>query len=138
MSQSAQKRESAWRRDGLDAHNLRILQRRKTLAIAWSMNIAPNHDPDAPTGLVAKAVARAKHGDESALQFLYVRFADDVYTYVDRIVRDAHHAHEITQHVFMGLPTALAEYDERRIAAFRVWLLRVSRGVAPDRVATRT
>ena len=32
--------------------------------------------------LVTRAVARAKAGDMSAIHFLYVRFADDVFGYV--------------------------------------------------------
>ena len=38
--------------------------------------------------LLQRAIARAKEGDPSALDFLYVRYADDVCGYVQSIVRD--------------------------------------------------
>jgi hypothetical protein len=45
--------------------------------------------------LVALAVARAQEGDRSALQFLYIRYAEEVYRYVNSIAwlrRVAHNA----------------------------------------------
>jgi RNA polymerase sigma-70 factor (ECF subfamily) len=87
----------------------------------------------APDGLVYEAVARAKEGDMSALQFLYVRFADDVYTYVRSIVRDPHTAEDITQVVFTKLMAAIHKY-ERRDVPFAAWIIRVARNVALDHI----
>ena len=77
------------------------------------------------------AVARAKQGDRDALQFLYVRYSNNVYGYVRSIVRDEHEAEDLTQHVFAKLLTALAKYDERGVPFF-AWLLRLARNAALD------
>jgi RNA polymerase sigma-70 factor, ECF subfamily len=91
-------------------------------------------DPrEAPDGLVYEAVARAKQGDMSALHFLYVRFADDVCTYVRSIVRDPHAAEDITQIVFTKLMKAIHKY-ERRDVPFAAWIIRVARNVALDHI----
>ena len=91
-------------------------------------------DPrEAPDGLVYEAVARAKDGDMSALHFLYVRFADDVCTYVRSIVRDPHAAEDITQIVFTKLMKAIHKY-ERRDVPFAAWIIRVARNVALDHI----
>jgi RNA polymerase sigma-70 factor (ECF subfamily) len=87
----------------------------------------------APDGLVYEAVARAKEGDMSALHFLYVRFADDVCTYVRSIVRDPHAAEDITQVVFAKLMKAIHKY-ERRDVPFAAWIIRVARNVALDHI----
>jgi RNA polymerase sigma-70 factor, ECF subfamily len=87
----------------------------------------------APDGLVYEAVAQAKQGDMSALHFLYVRFADDVCTYVRSIVRDPHAAEDITQAVFTKLMRAIQKY-ERRDAPFAAWIIRVARNVALDHI----
>jgi RNA polymerase sigma-70 factor (ECF subfamily) len=91
-------------------------------------------DPrQASDGLVYEAVARAKEGDMSALHFLYVRFADDVCTYVRSIVRDPHAADDITQVVFTKLMKAIRKY-ERRDVPFAAWIIRVARNVALDHI----
>jgi RNA polymerase sigma-70 factor (ECF subfamily) len=101
-----------------------------------STNPPPNRDLDDPSGLVLQAVARAKQGDTSALQFLYVRFADDVCGYVDSIIRDAHEAQDLTQNVFAKLMTAIQKYEPRDVP-FAAWILRVSRNVALDHLRAR-
>jgi RNA polymerase sigma-70 factor (ECF subfamily) len=79
----------------------------------------------------ASAIARAKQGDTSALHFLYVRYADDVYGFVNSIVRDRHEAEDITQNLFARLTWTIGEYDERE-APFSAWILRVARNSALD------
>ena len=54
------------------------------------------------------AVARAKQGDREALRYLYVRYADNVYSYVASIVRNHHEAEDVTQQVFAKLIDSLA------------------------------
>ena len=90
----------------------------------------------ASTPLIAKAVARAKEGDMSALDFLYVRFADDVRRYVQSIVRDSFAAEDITQNVFAKLITAIHKYEPRDVP-FAAWILRVARNVALDHMRAR-
>ena len=77
------------------------------------------------------AVARAKEGDRDALQFLYVRYSNNIYGYVHSIVRDDHEAEDVTQHVFAKLMTTLVKYDDRGVPFF-AWLLRLARNVAID------
>lgn len=86
--------------------------------------------------LVSEAALRAKAGDMSALHFLYVRFADDVYGYVMSIVRDHHAAEDITQNVFAKLMTAVQKYEPRDVP-FAAWILRVSRNSALDYLRAR-
>jgi RNA polymerase sigma-70 factor, ECF subfamily len=86
--------------------------------------------------LTSQAAARAKAGDMSALDFLYVRFADDVCGYVDSIVRDHHAAEDITQNVFAKLMTAIQKYEPRDVP-FAAWILRVSRNAALDYLRAR-
>ena len=90
-------------------------------------------DPDA---LVLQAVARAKEGDMSAFDFLYVRFADDVQGYVNSIVRDLHTAEDLTQNVFAKLIKSIHKYEPRDVP-FAAWILRVARNVALDHLRAR-
>jgi len=93
--------------------------------------IAPHRSPRADDRLVALAVTRAKEGSRSALQFLYVRYAEDTFRYVRSIVGDHHEAEDITQSVFVRLMPALSNYDPSR-APFGAWLRRVARTAALD------
>ena len=89
-----------------------------------------------PDGQLGNAISRAQSGDISALQFLYVRYADDVYGYVNSIVRDPHEAEDITQEVFAKLMSAIRRYEPRAVP-FGGWLLRVARNAALDHLRSR-
>ncbi len=93
-------------------------------------------DRTSDSRLVTEATARAKQGDMSALQFLYVRFADDVCGYVNSIVHNSHDAEDITQNVFGKLMTAIHKYEPREVP-FAAWILRVARNAALDHVRAR-
>lgn len=93
-------------------------------------------DRDDVDSLVARAVARAQAGDIEALHFLYVRYADDVYGYVQSIVHDTHEAEDITQNVFAKLMGAIGTYQQRSVP-FSAWILRVSRNAALDHLRAR-
>ena len=86
--------------------------------------------------LLERAIARAKQGDMDALHFLYVRFADDVYGFVNSIVRDSHAAEDVTQNLFGRLMTAIQRYEQRDVP-FAAWILRVARNAALDHVRAR-
>jgi RNA polymerase sigma-70 factor, ECF subfamily len=86
--------------------------------------------------LVLAAVTRAKEGDDDALRFLYLRYADNVYGYVCSIVQDEYEAEDVTQHIFAKLMTALERY-EPRVVPFSAWILRVAHNAAIDHVRTR-
>jgi RNA polymerase sigma-70 factor (ECF subfamily) len=85
---------------------------------------------------VSLAVARAKQGDRDALQYLYVRYAHNIYGYVRSIVHDDHDAEDVTQHVFAKLMTVLVKYDERGVPFF-AWLLRLAHNAAIDHLRGR-
>jgi RNA polymerase sigma-70 factor (ECF subfamily) len=87
-------------------------------------------------GLLQRAIARAKEGDASALDFLYVRYADDVCGYVQSIVRDPFEAEDITQTLFSKLLTKICRYEQREVP-FSAWILRVARNAALDHIRSR-
>jgi RNA polymerase sigma-70 factor, ECF subfamily len=86
--------------------------------------------------LLARAISGAKQGDDSALHFLYVRYADDIFGYVRSIVRDYHEAEDVTQNVFVKLPKAIQKYEQREVP-FAAWILRVARNASLDYVRAR-
>lgn len=94
-------------------------------------NRSKPRDDEATTRLISRAVCRAQEGDREALGFLYARYADDIYGYVQTIVHDHHVAEDITQHVFAKMMHAIGKYQERDVPFF-AWLLRVARNVALD------
>jgi RNA polymerase sigma-70 factor, ECF subfamily len=86
--------------------------------------------------LLGRAIARAKEGDTNAFHFLYVRYADDVYGYVNSIVRDHHEAEDITQNLFAKLMRIIGKYEQREVP-FGAWILRVARNAALDHIRAR-
>lgn len=90
----------------------------------------------ADTGLLARAIACAKQQDVGALRFLYVRFADDVCSYIQTIVGDRHAAEDITQTLFSQLLGKMRHYESREVP-FKGWLLRVAHNAAVDHVRAR-
>jgi RNA polymerase sigma-70 factor, ECF subfamily len=82
------------------------------------------------------AVARAKQGDREALRYLYIRYADNVYSYVASILRNHHEAEDVTQQVFAKLTDSLAHYEDRG-APFLSWLVRLARNAAIDQLRSR-
>jgi RNA polymerase sigma-70 factor, ECF subfamily len=90
----------------------------------------------AATREVGLAIARAKEGDRDAVQFLYIRYSNNVYGYVRSIVRDEREAEDLTQHVFLKLVTSIVKYDDQGVP-FSGWLLRMARNVALDHLRRR-
>jgi RNA polymerase sigma-70 factor, ECF subfamily len=93
------------------------------------------HSADAEA-LVHAAVRGAKRGDEDAMRFLYLRYADNVYGYVCSIVRDEHEAEDVTQQIFAKLITALERYEPRTVP-FSAWILRIAHNAAIDSMRAR-
>jgi RNA polymerase sigma-70 factor, ECF subfamily len=83
--------------------------------------------------LLAKAIAGVQQGDPNALHLLYVRYAEDVRSHVQGIVRDVHEAEDITHDVFAKLVSAMRKYKQTE-APFAAWILRVARNAALDHV----
>jgi RNA polymerase sigma-70 factor, ECF subfamily len=88
--------------------------------------VAPAGEP-----LVRAAIDRARDGDEDALRFLYLSYADSVFTYVCSIVKDEHAAEDITQNVFSRLSLRLQRYRATE-APFGTWITRVAHNTAID------
>jgi len=86
--------------------------------------------------LVDRAVVRVKEGDTSGLDFLYVRYGEDVRRYVESIVRDHHEAEDVTQSVFLKLMSVIKGYEPRGVP-FAAWLLRVARNAALDNLRAK-
>ena len=96
----------------------------------------PKRGDDAYDGLVPLAVARAKEGDATALDFLYVRYATEVQRYVASFVGNHHEAEDITQDVFLKLMHVIGKYTQRDVP-FVAWLRRVARNAALDHLRSR-
>jgi RNA polymerase sigma-70 factor, ECF subfamily len=96
---------------------------------------APGQRP-ATTSLERRAIASAKQGDWDAIHFLYVRYSDDVRSYVRSIVKDHHDAEDITQSLFTRLIQTIRKYEAREVA-FIGWLLRVARNAALDHLRAK-
>lgn len=88
-------------------------------------------DADTRPGELSSAIARAQDGDERAIQYLYLRFAGNVYGYSRSIVADTHEAEDVTQQVFTRLITAIASYEPRAVP-FSAWLLRITHNMSID------
>ncbi len=101
--------------------------------------VAAGDKPDAATDreLINAAIERARGGDMEGLYFLYVRFGDDVFRYVNSLVKDHHEAEDITQAVFLKLVTVLRTYEPRPDIPFVAWVLRVARNLALDQMKDR-
>jgi RNA polymerase sigma-70 factor (ECF subfamily) len=93
-------------------------------------------DREERPGEVARAVARAQEGDDDAMRYLYLRFADNVYGYACSILRDEHDAEDVTQQVFTRMMTALGSYQQRSVP-FSAWLLRITHNMAIDHMRRR-
>lgn len=96
----------------------------------------PGSDDQTRDSLVPLAVARAKEGDGSALEFLYVRYVTEIQRYVASFVGDNHEAEDITQDVFLKLMAVIGKYAERDVP-FVAWLRRVARNAALDHLRSK-
>src|SRR3954471_22296062 len=77
------------------------------------------------------AIALAKAGEASGIEYLYNRYADNVFSYVQAILRDSYDAEDVTQQVFAKMLTAIVRYEPRAVP-FSAWILRVARNAAID------
>ena len=86
--------------------------------------------------LVLSAVRRVELGDQEALRFLYLRYADNVYGYVCSLVCDEHEAEDVTQQIFTRLPASLRRYQPQ-VAPFSGWIVRVAHNAAVDHMRAK-
>lgn len=71
-----------------------------------------------------------------ALNFLYLRHADEILRFVKSLVRDHHEAEDITQNVFIKLMRVIGKYEPREVP-FSAWIRKVARNVALDHLRAR-
>jgi RNA polymerase sigma-70 factor (ECF subfamily) len=83
----------------------------------------------------AELVARAREGDADALAFLYARFGRTLMALAFRLTSSRADAEDVLHDVFLGLPEALRQYEER--GSLESWLKRVTARVALTRVRSR-
>jgi RNA polymerase sigma-70 factor (ECF subfamily) len=83
--------------------------------------------------IIARAVERAREGDQDGLRLLYLRYRDRVFTHVCTLVHDEHAAEDVTQTVFARLERKLQNY-EPRVVPFAAWITRVARNAAIDHI----
>ena len=93
-------------------------------------------DADRSPQELARVIMRAKQGDQDAIRYLYLRFADNVYGYARSIVRDEHEAEDVTQQVFTRLMGSIDRYEQRSVP-FSSWLLRITHNMAIDHIRRR-
>jgi RNA polymerase sigma-70 factor (ECF subfamily) len=106
------------------------------MAASHGFRASPAREENDRDPAIARAVARAKSGDDDAIRFLYLRYKDNVYGYVLSILRDAHEAEDVTQTVFIKLMSVIHKYEPREVP-FTSWILRVARNVAIDSLRQR-
>ncbi len=87
-------------------------------------------EPDAPD--VAdrdslRLVARFQHGDPEAFDALYRRHYESVYSYLRMSLRDADHAEDVAQQVFVRALRGLPRYRFQPAVPFWSWLREIAR-----------
>lgn len=87
--------------------------------------------------LTSRALRCARAGDRQALEYLYARYADDVYEHVRPLLGDDHEAADVTRQVFAGMRDSIGRYEEQDVP-LRTWILHVSRDLALDRARRRS
>src|SRR5690349_3558618 len=83
----------------------------------------------------ASLVARARKGGADALSELYSRFGNALMAVAYRLTGSRDDAEDVLHDVFLGLPEALARYEER--GSLESWLKRVTARVALTRLRSR-
>ena len=80
----------------------------------------------------ASLVARAKHGDREAFGWLYERYLDPLYRYVQSHVGNPRDAEDLTEQVFLRAYQALDGYQPRG-HPFSAFLYKVARNLLIDK-----
>src|SRR3954468_20674925 len=83
----------------------------------------------------ADLIARTRLGDAAALTELYERYGDALMALAYRLTGSEADAEDVLHDVFLGLPEALAKYDER--GSFESWIKRITARVALTKLRAR-
>ena len=92
----------------------------------------PPNSMTSQIGPGADLLARVREGSVDALSALYRNHARDLFALAFRLTRSREEAEDIVHDVFLGLPEALRNYEERGSA--NAWLKRVTARVALTRL----
>src|SRR4051794_39392601 len=91
--------------------------------------------PPMPTPSHPDIVARARAGEAEALSELYARHAHALMALAYRLTASRDDAEDVLHDVFLGLPEALHQYEER--GSLDSWLKRITARVAISRLRSR-
>jgi RNA polymerase sigma-70 factor (ECF subfamily) len=83
----------------------------------------------------ANVVARARRGEEDAYAELLSRYRDRIFTFILRLVGDAHDAEDLAQEAFLKAFRSLDRYDAGR--PFISWLFKIAHNTAYDHLRAR-
>ena len=89
----------------------------------------------AGSGSPASLIAEARAGSADALSALYLEHGGALFRLAYRLTGTSQDAEDVVHDVFVGLPEALARYEER--GSFAGWLKRVTARVALMRLRAR-
>ena len=92
----------------------------------------PERDPGASPQTDAQAIAGVRRGDPAALATLYERYARALFAVAYRLLQSRDEAEDVVHDVFVGLPEALRQYEER--GALLSWLRKLSARVVLARL----
>src|SRR5689334_18595948 len=99
------------------------------------MPVLVHRMPPSRTSTTAQLLSRLRAGHAEALGELYARMGDALGALAYRLTGSRQDAEDVLHDVFLGLPEALKQYDER--GQFDAWLRRVTARVALTRVRSR-
>ena len=98
--------------------------------------MAVSRDVLAPSDAAPAVIERAGEGDEHAFAELYELHAAQILGYLRGMLGDAAEAEDAAQEVWARVLRALPRFELRDVP-FRVWLFRIARNQALDRLAIR-
>ena len=80
---------------------------------------------------VEELVARAQEGDRDALEDLYLRHFDRIYSYLHMTVGNRHDAEDLTTQTFMRMLESIGKFRFQS-APFSAWLFRIAHNLSMD------
>jgi RNA polymerase sigma-70 factor (ECF subfamily) len=78
-----------------------------------------------------RLVERAQKGDRAALEELYLRHFDRVYSYLHMSVGNRHDAEDLTNQTFMKMLESIDRFEWRKVP-ISAWLFRIAHNLAMD------
>ena len=87
------------------------------------------------TAQVRSLVERAKTGDRSALEELYLIHFDRIYSYLHMSVGNRHDAEDLTNQTFVRMIESIDRFEWRQ-APLSAWLFRIAHNLAMDHFRT--